>query len=67
MGYSKRDRDNMTVHSLIGYARSASIIHSPTIKKRELKHWADGLIEIADILAEKLDEPTRDRATDENS
>ncbi len=57
MSFSKRDRANITVHSLIGYCQSARVLTNPMVEKRELQRWADGLVELAEALEAKLNEP----------
>lgn len=52
---SERDKEMITVNSLIGYCLSAEAIMSSNIQKKELQRWAAGLVEIANILAVKLD------------
>lgn len=58
MALSERDKANMSIHSLLGYCKSAKIIFkTSSIRKPELKRWAEGLVEIADCLEEKLANP----------
>lgn len=54
MALSERDRDNITVHSLIGYCQSAKILTESPHRDLQLKNWAEGLIEIANALDKKL-------------
>lgn len=64
MALSERDKENMSIHSLIGYCQSAKVIFSSsTIRKPELKRWAEGLVEIADCLENKLANPKDEKTS----
>lgn len=53
MPLSQRDKSNVSINALIGYSLSAfAVINSP---KPERKRWAEGIVEIANSLSEKLD------------
>lgn len=53
MGMSERDRKNVTADSLIGYSLSAPSIL--TSDKTGRKRWVDGIVELANALAKKMD------------
>lgn len=53
MAFSKKDRANLTASSLIGYSRSApDMVDAP---KAQRQAWADGIVELANTLAAKID------------
>lgn len=58
MAFSKQDRANISVHSLIGYCQSAKVITCASVKRKELIRWVEGLLEITEVAASKLDELT---------
>lgn len=58
MALTKRDRNNVTVDSLIGYAKSAHCAIG--CGKDAHTRWADGLVELADALSRKLDQQPRE-------
>jgi len=57
MAFSKQDKERLCAHSLIGYCQSASALTDPMVEKKELKRWADGLMELAEALRQKIEQP----------
>jgi hypothetical protein len=58
MAMSERDRQNVTADSLIGYSLSAPSIL--TSDKAGQKRWVQGIVELANALAKKMDNATRE-------
>lgn len=50
---TKRDRANISIHSLIGFCQSAYCLN--TSDKAGIKRWSDSLIEMAEALKEKME------------
>jgi hypothetical protein len=58
MTMTKRDRDNISIHALIGFCQSAYCLQ--TSDKDGIKRWSESLMEMADALVKKLEHPTKE-------